>query len=949
MAWDVLDVSRYQSISDYGSASANIDGVLIRVGYRGYGASGTLAIDTKFNTHYRGFLGSVKIGYYWTSSAITKTEAIAEADYVYNLIKDKECDFPIYFHSDFNNPNHDGRSDNLSVESRTAICHAFCKRLKALGYRVGVMATDYWFGAKFNTQEFYDQGYSIIVVDFINQPVNVTFYDAWEYTNSGTIPKYVGNVKKMYFYRDVAGWTSGGTSDDPVDINNLTIGIEPAVMTYTGEYLTPTVTVGATLQLGIDFTVDYAHNKAAGVADITITGIGNYTGVVTRTFTILPQDLPANNRKIEFVTTAYAYTGEEIIPKFTVPGLNPTDDYDYTVRDNINMGTGVLTLTGKGNYCNTLSGNFNIVPSNITLLDGWALEYDEVIYDGYPKEPTVIAPDGLELDRDYKISSYRNNTNVGSATVIIDGFGNYYGTVRLYFNIITTDIIGDVILTPSSFIYSGEECTPHVAVPNLDPSEYTVEYRDNINAGTAATFVVYGIKNHTSTITGYFTINPKNINDLEGIPDSIEDQYYNAGYVEPYIEIPGLSRNTDYYVRYSENHNVGTGFVTLTGMGNYTGTKTIPFQILSCPIEKTTVKYGMPSSRTTYRINNGILTITMDDYPLKDQIDYKVIQRTEEPKQDGYTLLTLVIEGLGGFVDVATYRFRIINSEPSIGDDEDNGKYNFGDIDEGDETAEGNFDFGWLDATEEDHDDPSDCVDNASYDFENFCGIYLDEYDEDDGTNIDENGDPVAPPEPEPEPEYDDDDGIYNYGDIDLGDETAEGDWDFGDLDEGVDMDNVIPDGLNVDFNVESEGFPVGKEFDLDNTPLYANYCSTVYYTTRSGVYFIYKPQVVNGMIRITKMENGVGAPARCAGWVKIKDLQRLGKPKVDDPVYATGRLRRYINSDNEYVTVNNAFMYVIAVADETQYEYPYALAYDKGYSRIGWASLDMLTRPEIS
>ncbi|MBR6289280.1 MAG: hypothetical protein IKR19_08095 [Acholeplasmatales bacterium] len=945
MAWDVLDVSKYQSISDYVSAAASVSGVLIRVGYRGYGASGTLATDTKFKSHYNGFLGNTKIGFYFTTTAITRGEVKAEADYFYNLIKDKQCDFPVYIYSDFANSSHNGRSDNLSVDERTNIVNTWCKRMKELGYRVGIIATDYWFGSKLKVQEFYDAQYSLIVANYDGEPSNVTVYDGWQYTDSAVIPKYNGVVRLSHIYRDIAGWTEGGTSTDPVDINNISIDISPTVFTYSNEYLTPTVTVGS-LQIGIDYTVEYAHNKAAGVGTVTITGIGNYTGTTTRNFTILPQDLNANNRKIVFATTAYAYTGEEVIPDFYVPNLNSVDDYDVDIRNNIEVGTGVVTLTGKGNYTGTLVGNFNIISGDITLLDGWALEYDEVVYDGYAKEPKVIPPIGLVFDKDYKIASYRNNTDVGTATVTINGFGNYIGTVRLYFNIIRTNIIGNITLTPSSFVYSGEECRPQVAVENLAPDEYAVEYQNNINAGQAATVVLYGIKNHTNTITGYFVINPKNINDLEDIPDSIEDQYYNAGYVEPPIELEGLTKNTDYYLRYTDNHNIGTGFVTITGMGNYTGTRKLPFNIVQCPIDRVLAKYGTPSAKTPYRLNNGILTLTMDDYPLKENIDYKIINRMEEIKSDeGFILLTLVVEGLAGFVGIITYRYRVINQEPTS-DYEDDGTFNYGDIDEDDETAVGNYDFGNLDEDPEDPDDPSDCIPGGDYNFEAFSGIYLDEYDEDDGTNIDEQGHPIVPVDPEPE--YDDDDGKFNYGDIDLEDETAEGDWDFGDLDEGTDMDSVVPEGTSIDFNIESEGFPAGKEVDLEDTPIYANYCSTVPVTTKTGTYFIYKPQVVNNMIRITKMESGVDVPVRCTGWVKLEDLRRLGKPKVGDPVYVDGRLRRYINSDNEYIEVHNMMMYVVMVANESEYEYPYAMAYDAGFSRIGWASIDMLTKPEI-
>ena len=67
--------------------------------------------------------------------------------------------------------------------------------------------------------------------------------------------------------------------------------------TYTGTAITqsPVVKVGgATLKFGVDYTVSYANNINVGTATMTITGKGNYTGNIKRSFTISEiNDLPA--------------------------------------------------------------------------------------------------------------------------------------------------------------------------------------------------------------------------------------------------------------------------------------------------------------------------------------------------------------------------------------------------------------------------------------------------------------------------------------------------------------------------------------------------------------------------------------------------------------------------------------------------------------------------------
>ncbi len=62
--------------------------------------------------------------------------------------------------------------------------------------------------------------------------------------------------------------------------------------TYTGKALKPAPKVtlnGVTLTKGTDYKVTYENNKAAGIATVTVTGKGNYTGTATGTFKILTE------------------------------------------------------------------------------------------------------------------------------------------------------------------------------------------------------------------------------------------------------------------------------------------------------------------------------------------------------------------------------------------------------------------------------------------------------------------------------------------------------------------------------------------------------------------------------------------------------------------------------------------------------------------------------------
>ncbi len=105
-----------------------------------------------------------------------------------------------------------------------------------------------------------------------------------------------GNHLLLYFYSDGGGYAKGLNLTVTLivarkSVEDLTITI-PA-QTYNGSAVTPVVTVqdgNTTLTEGTDYTIEYSNNTNAGTsAKATITGKGNYTGTVEKTFTINPR------------------------------------------------------------------------------------------------------------------------------------------------------------------------------------------------------------------------------------------------------------------------------------------------------------------------------------------------------------------------------------------------------------------------------------------------------------------------------------------------------------------------------------------------------------------------------------------------------------------------------------------------------------------------------------
>ncbi len=295
---------------------------------------------------------------------------------------------------------------------------------------------------------------------------------------------------------------------------------------------------------------------------------------------------------------AQTYTGSALTPVLTVKAgstvLTSGTDYTAVFSGNVNVGTATVTVTGIGSYTGTLNGSFTISPKNLSSCTIDTIS--DQTYTGSALTPAVTVKDGsktLTKDVDYTVS-YSNNVNVGTATVTVTGKGNYTGTKTATFKINENSATDFTVSAVSDQTYTGSALTPAVTVKDgsktlVKDTDYTVSYSNNINVGTA-TVTITGKGNYTGTKTATFKINAKNASSLT--ISAIADQTYTGTALTPAVTVKDgsktLVKDTDYTVSYSNNVNVGTAAVTITGKGNYTGSKTTTFKIVS----NTGIMYG---------------------------------------------------------------------------------------------------------------------------------------------------------------------------------------------------------------------------------------------------------------------------------------------------------------------------------------------------------------------
>lgn len=205
----VADISQFQPAVDYSKLKDDVDGVIVRIGYRGYGSAGTLCKDEKFDTHMKGITkNKIPYGFYFFSQAKNATEGKEEADYCYKLIKDYNPKFAVYFDSEMSTEGSgNGRADKISKLARTDAAVAFCKEIEKKGLSAGVYASTSWYNEKLDMSKI--KKYSIWVADYgvnngkANKKPSITPCNAWQFTSKYKISAINGGIDMSYFYETI--------------------------------------------------------------------------------------------------------------------------------------------------------------------------------------------------------------------------------------------------------------------------------------------------------------------------------------------------------------------------------------------------------------------------------------------------------------------------------------------------------------------------------------------------------------------------------------------------------------------------------------------------------------------------------------------------------------------------------------------------------------------------
>lgn len=209
-----IDVSTWNGKIDWAKVKASgIKFAIIRVGFRGHG-SGVITLDNKFYDNMKGAIANdIQVGVYFFTAAVNEEEAIEEAKYVVNLVKDYDISYPIVYDTEmFNNTeNYDGyRLKYVSDEQLTMNAIAFCNYVKNAGYTPMIYSSANPLTKRFDTAKFGDT--RIWVAQYNDTVTYKGKYHMWQYTSQGSVPGINGRVDMNVAYFSITSDASKQSS-----------------------------------------------------------------------------------------------------------------------------------------------------------------------------------------------------------------------------------------------------------------------------------------------------------------------------------------------------------------------------------------------------------------------------------------------------------------------------------------------------------------------------------------------------------------------------------------------------------------------------------------------------------------------------------------------------------------------------------------------------------------
>ena len=229
-----------------------------------------------------------------------------------------------------------------------------------------------------------------------------------------------------------------------------------------------------------DYEVTYSttdFTNVTGTITVTITGIGNYTGKATRTYSITPKTYTVTTE-----SDSKVYDGTALTAGGKVSGIVKGETVDFTITGSqTSVGTSdntyELDWTGSAKESNYTHGKDSIgtltvkaksiVPdgpdtpdekkTGITVSDPSDSKYDGKEHREVLTVQDTKKNDELVAEKDYSVTYSDDLVNAGTVTITIEGIGNYTGSFTKTYEITKRSVT--LTSATASKTYDGQALT----------------------------------------------------------------------------------------------------------------------------------------------------------------------------------------------------------------------------------------------------------------------------------------------------------------------------------------------------------------------------------------------------------------------------------------------------------------------------------------------------------
>ncbi len=467
----------------------------------------------------------------------------------------------------------------------------------------------------------------------------------------GTDKNFTGTADGIKFTIKKLNLTTLGNSDGFITHTDATynkgasVGVDDHIKVFI-----PDGTSKIQLTRGTDYTLEFTKDGTTNAIDptnagdytVTIKSVNNskfVEGTATVSFKINPLNI--EDIAGQFSVADAAWTGSPVTPNITLNGKTIDSTYSVSWENNTDACAKTRAemlqydpnfdenkiptaiITGSGNYVGIIRKTFQIgqpfSDATVTPTDNSRLTYNG---SSQKKEYTVTYTDGTGTRQTLATSRYTvkypdNTTDAGDKTVLFTANGGpLYGTKTVTYTIypvsgsvwsveftnLTMDSTGQYTVQ-----YQGAAITPEVKAyvlgaggnrTEIPLKSSEIKYANNTAAGTASVSV--SPNNYEGTKTLYFRILGVDISDDDvyaAFTDGITRRQYTGTALTPAVTVTfagslgtvTLRKDVDFSLTYENNTKAGAADVKITGIGNYSGTKTLDFDIFANLNDKTSV------------------------------------------------------------------------------------------------------------------------------------------------------------------------------------------------------------------------------------------------------------------------------------------------------------------------------------------------------------------------